>query len=49
MSTKIDVDGARAWLREALPPDEGVEIEDPDLLDAAAAVIVLGGGPDAAA
>jgi hypothetical protein len=36
----IDVESARQHLRDTLPADESVEIEDGGLLDAAAAVVV---------
>jgi hypothetical protein len=34
------LDAAHEYLRETLPADEPLEIVDPDVLDAAAAVIV---------
>lgn len=40
----IDLDEVRLFLIDALPAGEPVEIEDPDILDAAAAVIVNGKG-----
>lgn len=39
----INVEVARTYLRDLLPADQAVEIEDPDVLDAAAAVIVICG------
>lgn len=36
----VDPEAARRYLRETLPAGVPVEIEDPDVLDAAAAVVV---------
>lgn len=38
----IDVDAARRYLGETLPADEPVELTDPPVLDAAAAVFANG-------
>lgn len=35
----IDLDAARRYLAETLPPDEPLELDDEQVLDAAAAVV----------